>query len=126
MNPILKKMKTEDAIKLSILKELEIHTIEYRRNDHENHPNQKDYLGLIHPSDFGNLVQDLQDDELIRGAVIVNLEATSCVFWDTASITGKGKQYLKDNAAAIKLYKGLKEVQSWVDTVTGVINAIKP
>ena len=50
------------------------------------------------------------DEGLIKGAT----HAGPVLFLDKTKLTVKGLEYLHDHSAAMKTYKGLKELREWL------------
>ena len=90
----------------SILKEIE---------KGENEPRFTDYD--INLDEFGDLVKLIQNDELIKGASVIQGgmgNHVQMVLLDSAKITMKGLNYLEENSLLSKTYIGLKEIKSWL------------
>lgn len=79
-----------------------------------NIPKAGDYG--IEEKQYYNILDVMQDDGLIkdvrfpRGA---NKEI-GAAFLENAKVTIRGMEYLNENSALIKTYKGLKEVREWL------------
>lgn len=73
-----------------------------------NIPKAKDYG--ISNEELWDIVDACQDDDLIKGAT----HAESVLFLDNTKLTVKGLEYLHDHSAAMKTYKGLKELRDWL------------
>ena len=92
-------------VAFSILKELSEETI----------PDFEDYG--ITETQFCHIIQDLQDKGYIKGAFVIPLGGgLSCKLSETY-VTLDGLQFLHDNSALMKTYKGLKEVRDWIPFV---------
>lgn len=91
-------------IVVSVLKEL----------SEGNNPSAEDYG--IEKETFWNILKAAQDEKLVenisfrfgRGNRIIG------AITDNARITIRGMEYLNDNSALMKTYKGLKEVREWL------------
>lgn len=91
-------------IMLSIMREL---------ND-GNYPKASDYE--ITSEEFYNIIEACQDEGYIKN-VRMSYDAQKRIIWATiedARLTVKGMEYLHDNSAAMKTYKGLKEIREWL------------
>lgn len=100
-------MASKDKLKimLSFMREL---------ND-GNIPNAADYdLDL---DEFAVIIEACQDAGYIKGASIqrAGMGNKVAIMWlDQAKLTVKGMEYLHENSAAMKAYKGLKEIREWL------------
>ena len=91
-------------IMLSIMREL---------ND-GNHPTASDYE--IEREEFYNILEACQDAGYIKN-VRISYGAQKNIIWATiedARLTVKGMEYLHENSAAMKTYKGIKAVRDWL------------
>lgn len=97
--------KNKLKIMLSFMREL---------ND-DNIPTADDYQ--ITQDEFGDIIEMCQDEGFIKGAHITRGGQGNKVhgMWlDTVKLTVRGLEYLNENSAAMKLYKGIKFVQEWI------------
>ena len=76
-----------------------------------NIPKAKDYG--IEEETFYNILDAMQDDGLVKNIQGANKKAVAA-FTENAAITIKGMEYLNDNSALMKTYKGLKEIREWL------------
>lgn len=82
----------------------------------ENIPNFEDY-GLSEKQ-FAHIILDLQEKRYIKGAIpIQDLSGYEGCNLSRAYVTLDGLQFLHDNSALMKTYKGLKEVRDWIPFV---------
>lgn len=91
-------------IMLSIMREL---------ND-GNHPTASDYE--IEREEFYNILEACQDEGYIKN-VRITYGAQKNIIWatlDDARLTVKGMEYLHENSAVMKTYKGIKAVRDWL------------
>ena len=91
-------------IMLSIMREL---------ND-GNHPTASDYE--IEREEFYNILEACQDEGYIKN-VRITYGAQKNIIWATsedARLTVKGMEYLHENSAVMKTYKGIKAVRDWL------------
>lgn len=89
----------------SILKEI----------DQGNEPKANDYG--IELEEFGSVVEMIQRQGLISGATVQRAGIGNKVvyaFLDRAKIELPGLDYLEENSAWSKIYKGLTEVRDWI------------
>ncbi|GAB0170534.1 YjcQ family protein [Lysinibacillus sp. CTST325] len=89
----------------SILKEIE----------QENEPKSQDYE--ISLEEFGTVVEMMQSDGLIKGALVQRGGRGNGVvyaFTHKAKIEMKGLTYLEENSTWAKAYKGIKEVVGFI------------
>ena len=89
-------------VAFSILKEL----------SEETNPSAEDY-GLSEKQ-FAHIILDLQDKGYIKGALLVRTLSTEGCKISEAYVTLDGLQFLHDNSALMKTYRGLKEVRDWI------------
>lgn len=99
-------MASKDKLKimLSIMREL---------ND-GNCPTSSDYD--LEREEFYNILEACQDEGYIKN-VRMSYGAQHHIIWATledARLTVKGMEYLHSNSAAMKTYKGLKEIRDWM------------
>lgn len=83
--------------------------------ENESEPKAKDYGLQI--SEFGDIVDMMLDEKLITGAGVSRGgrgNVALVVFLSGTRITLKGLEYLEENSAWAKTYKGLKEVRDWL------------
>lgn len=73
-----------------------------------NIPKAADY-GLT-GDEFWDIIDAYQNDGLIKGAT----NAGSILFLESTKLTVKGMEDLHENSAAMKTYKGLKELKDWL------------
>ena len=59
---------------------------------------------------FNETLAMMLDEGLIKGAT----HAGPIIFLDSAKLTVKGLEYLHENSAVMKTYKGLKELRDWL------------
>lgn len=79
-----------------------------------NIPKANDYG--IEEETFYNILDAMQDDGLVKNIQLprgANKKAVAA-FTENAAITIKGMEYLNDNSALMKTYKGLKEIREWL------------
>ena len=89
----------------SILKEIE----------QGNEPKYTDYD--IELEDFGSVLEMMQEGQLIKGAKVQRAGQGNKIvyaFTNQAKIQMEGLNYLEENSAWAKTYKGLKEIVSWL------------
>ncbi|KRG15623.1 hypothetical protein ACA30_05925 [Virgibacillus soli] len=87
-------------IRLAILKELEKGNKKFTNEDFE-----------ISIDDLINILNWLKEEELINDYKFFYDES----FWfEKTEVTLRGEQYLNENSAALKTYKGLKEIRDWI------------
>lgn len=90
-----------------------IYSILTEINKGEVEPKAEDY-GLD-TEEFGNIVEMIQDEKLIKGAVFSHAKGKILItFLNTAKVTMKGMDYLEENSTWGKTYKGLKEIREWL------------
>ena len=81
----------------------------------ENLPKFSDFaLSLI---EFRDLIDQIQDDDLIKGASVPRGEQgnpTRMVILDTAEVTLKGLDYLAKHSTFAETYPRLDEIKSWL------------
>ena len=91
--------KDKLKIMLSFMREL---------NDN-NIPCAADYD--ITADEFGDIIEMCQDAKVIRGGQGNKV----CGLWlDTVKLTVSGLEYLHNNSALMKTYKGMKFIQDWL------------
>lgn len=73
-----------------------------------NIPKSADYD--ISNEELWDIVEACQNEGLIKGAT----HAGSILFLDGTKLTVKGLEYLHENSALMKTYKGLKELKDWL------------
>ncbi len=73
-----------------------------------NIPKSADYC--ISDEELWDIVEACQDYGLIKGAT----HAGPILFLDGTKLTVKGLEYLHENSALMKTYKGLKELKDWL------------
>lgn len=89
----------------SILKEIE----------QGNEPKSKDYE--IQLEEFGIVLEMMQNDGLIRGALVKRAGIGNNIvyaFTHNARIEMKGLDYLEENSGWAKAYKGIKELVDFI------------
>ncbi len=99
-------MGNKRKIIFSILKEIEKGEIE---------PKAEHYG--ISDAEFGDIVDMMEYEKLIKGSGVARGgrgNEARVVFLKGAKITLKGLEYLEENNAWAKTYKGLKEVRDWL------------
>ena len=91
-------------IVISILKEI----------SESNTPTENDYD--LTSEEFFDIIDAMQDDGLIKGVRFARGRGNRVLtaFIDDAKITIKGMEYLDENSALVKTYKGLKELRDWL------------
>lgn len=79
-----------------------------------NIPSATDYD--ITEKEYFNIIEVCQDEGLIKNAIPVQtLRSQYKIFLlDRVILTVKGMEYLNNNSAAMKTYKGLKELRDWL------------
>lgn len=79
----------------------------------ENRPEAKDY-GLSEKQ-FTHIIENLIDKGYLKGVSIIRAAGgmIGCKFIDPR-VTLDGLEYLHENSALMKTYRGLKEVKSWI------------
>lgn len=90
---------------ISILKEI----------SEDNNPKADDYG--IDSQKFWDIVEAMRDEGLIKEVMILRGGAghkVTAASLERAKITIKGMEYLHQNSALVKTYKGLKEVREWL------------
>ena len=100
-------MINEKKVIISLLAEL--------RDDEEKKPHWDDYG--ISKEKFASIVEMMVDEGLIKNASISRGgigNKAQAVFLNNAKVTLKGLDYLQDNSALVKTYKGLKEIRDWL------------
>jgi len=73
-----------------------------------NIPKSADYG--ISNEELWDIVEACQEAGLIKGAT----HAGFVLFLDKTKLTVKGLEYLHEHSAAMKTYKGLKELREWL------------
>lgn len=90
-------------IVISVLKEI----------SEDNIPNANDYG--IDEIKYCDILKAMQDEKLINGVVFRDeLGRIVEAFPDNVKLTIKGMEYLNNNSALVKTYKGLKEIREWL------------
>ena len=80
-----------------------------------NIPKATDYG--INDLEYWDIIDAMQDDGLIKG---VNFSRGGqgnkilIAFLENVKVTIKGMEYLNENSALAKTYKGLKEIREWL------------
>ena len=80
-----------------------------------NMPSAKDYE--ITNKEFWDIIDACQDEGLIKGASFSRGGQGNPIlicFTDRIKLTVKGLEYLDEHSAAMKAYKGLKEIREWL------------
>ena len=79
-----------------------------------NIPKAEDYE--IDRTEFYDIVDACQDAGYIKGANFSKggNKGIIVAFLEGTKLTVKGMEYLHDNSAAMKTYKGLKEIREWL------------
>lgn len=80
-----------------------------------NMPIAADY-GITN-EEFWDIIDACQDDGLIKGARFAHGGQSNPIlicFTDGIKLTVKGLEYLDEHSAAMKAYKGLKELRDWL------------
>lgn len=85
-----------------------------REINDSNIPSYSDY-GL-EKTEFYDIVEACQDEGLIKGARFSKGKGNEIViaFLEHTKLTVKGMEYLDEHSAAMKAYKGLKELREWL------------
>ena len=81
----------------------------------ENKPKDSDYE--ISKDEFGDLIEIIDNEDLIKGASVLRggiVNHVQAVLLQSAKITMKGLDYLEENSTLSKTYRGLKEIKSWL------------
>ena len=73
-----------------------------------NIPKSADY-GITN-EELWDIVEACQDEGLIKDAT----HAGTILFLDKTKLTVKGMEYLHEHSAAMKTYRGLKELRDWL------------
>ncbi|HEY8909089.1 MAG TPA: YjcQ family protein [Desulfosporosinus sp.] len=71
-------------------------------------------LSLI---EFRDLIDQIQDDDLIKGASMPKCgqgNPTRMVLLDSAEITSKGLNFLKQHSSFAETYPGLDDIKPWL------------
>ncbi|MFI3213008.1 MAG: YjcQ family protein [Eubacteriales bacterium] len=78
-----------------------------------NVPEASDYN--LTREEFADIVSACQDEGLIKSATI-NYASNSLYIFNIQKVklTVKGMEYLHQNSAAMRTYKGLKEIREWL------------
>lgn len=79
-----------------------------------NIPTYSDY-GL-EKKEFYDIIDACQDEGLIKGARFTRGHGNEIIisFLENTKLTVKGMEYLNEHSAAMKAYKGLKELRDWL------------
>ena len=80
-----------------------------------NTPNAADY-GITN-GELWDIIDACQDEGLIKGAVFTRGGQGNHIliaFLDGVTLTVKGLEYLDNHSAAMRAYKGLKELRDWL------------
>lgn len=77
-----------------------------------NIPRASDYE--LSNSEFWDIVDACQDEGLIKGATCAAGGNNAILFLENTKLTVKGLEYLNENSALMKTYKGLKELRDWM------------
>jgi len=80
-----------------------------------NMPQAADYE--ITNGELWDIIDACQDEGYIKGASFSRGGAGNPIlicFTDSIKLTVKGLEYLHDNSALMKTYKGLKEIREWL------------
>jgi len=80
-----------------------------------NVPSANDYE--ITNEQYWDILDAMQDDSLIKDVRITRGGTGNPIiaaFADRAKVTIRGMEYLNENSALMKTYKGLKEVREWL------------
>lgn len=67
----------------------------------------------IEKEEFIDILEAMQDEGLITGVRVAGAKVR-IAFYEDAKLTIKGMEYLNQNSALMKTYKGLKEVREWL------------
>ncbi|NCC15934.1 MAG: hypothetical protein EOM28_06235 [Clostridia bacterium] len=80
-----------------------------------NIPNASEYG--IENWEYWDIVEACQDEGLIKGANFTKGGKSHQIligFLEGTKLTVKGMEYLHNNSASMKTYKGLKEIREWL------------
>ena len=78
-----------------------------------NIPNENDY-GL-ELEQFADIIEACQDEGLIKGANIkIYMGGMINCNLQRVKLTVKGMEYINENSASMKTYKGLKKIKEWI------------
>lgn len=99
-----------DKIIYSILKELDNNEDRLIKGEEIILPRANDYN--ISNEVYGKIIKKLEDEELITASYSRAKGLPSLIF--SMDITNDGKKYLKENSVLGKLYRGLKEIKSFL------------
>jgi hypothetical protein len=79
-----------------------------------NMPTAADYG--IEKEAFWDILDAMQDDGLIKGVRFSRGKGNRIImaFLENVKVTIKGMEYLNENSALAKTYKGLKEIREWL------------
>lgn len=80
-----------------------------------NIPQAKDYD--ITNEQYWDIIDAMQDENLIKGVKFSRGGQGNKIliaFLDGVKVTIKGMEYLNQNSALVKTYKGLKEIREWL------------
>lgn len=70
----------------------------------------------IDNNEFYDIIDACQDEGLIKGAQFARGKGNQIIipYLENTKLTVKGMEYLHDNSAVMKTYKGLKELREWL------------
>lgn len=79
-----------------------------------NIPSHTDYE--LEKTEFYDIIDACQDEGLIKGANFSRGKGNRILiaFLENTKLTVKGLEYLDEHSAAMKAYKGLKEIREWL------------
>lgn len=83
-----------------------------RELNDDNIPTPEDYG--ITEKEYYSIIEACQDEGLIKGALPAHTFSKKEYVIDSIRLTVKGMEYLNQNSAAMKTYKGLKEIREWL------------
>ena len=90
--------------------------LSFMREVNDGHiPSAADYE--IDGQEFADIIEACQDAGYIKGATLTRAGSGNevAIMWlDQVKLTIKGMEYLHENSAAMKAYKGLKEIREWL------------
>ena len=88
----------------SILTEIDKGELELKAKDYE-----------LSEEEFVDILVIMQEENLIKGVTFARAKGKPKIpFLNTAKIAMKGIEYLEENSALGKAYKGLKEIREWL------------
>lgn len=103
-------MSKLDKLKYSFLKELELNEDRLMEDKDIVIPRAEDYE--LNKESYARLILNLEEEDLAKIKYATANGLPSIVM--SANITAKGKQFLMDNSAWSKLYRGLQEIKQFI------------